>query len=168
MKYLFTFISFTLLIQSKYLTYKNLKENYSVSYENIWEEKVMEKNTFFFIKENKSDFKTNINLMTQNLSRQPLSLNQYHKITLNQIETNIGKSSILSQRDIKVSNINGKELIYIIPKSVNNEYELKIKQVYFVERNKAFLLTFVSSTRDYDYYLQSANILFKSFKIISD
>lgn len=165
MKYLFTLILFNMLIQDNFLTYNNSKENYSVSYENIWEKKITNSNTIFFLKENKSEFKTNINLLTQDLSKQPLSLNEYHQITLGQIENNIGISSIISKKDTKVSNFNAKELIYVVPASVQNRYELKIKQVYFIEKNKAFLITYVSSVNDFNLYLKSANIFFKEFKI---
>ncbi|WP_405610855.1 hypothetical protein [Polaribacter sp. Asnod1-A03] len=165
MKSLFLLLMFSNCFQSDYLVYNDINNNYSLKYEKIWIKKVIDNNPFFFIKNDKSKFRTNVNILVQNLSNNPLNLKEYHEITLNQIENSIGSTNILSKKNTRVGEIEAKELIYKIPKSIQNPHNLKIKQIYFIKENKAVLITYTSISNNFDIYLQSADTFHKKIKV---
>ena len=167
-KYFMKLIISLLLISCSqgYLQYKNSEFNYSLSYKKGWNQQIVQGVTAFFVEKENSLFKTNINIVVQDLSNQPLTLEEYHKITLDQISNNIGLKNIKTQKDIILSDVKAKELVYTIPKSINNPNELKLKQVYLIKNGKAYLITYTSTISNYDKYLKSSNIFFNTFKIL--
>lgn len=114
-----------------------------------------------------ADFKTNINVLVQDLSIQPMNLNEYHQLTLDQIEQATGGNNIENERDITISGHPAKELVYHIPQDINrgNFIGLKIKQAYLIKENKAYLITYTAKTDSFDKDLEKANSVFKSFEI---
>lgn len=144
-------------------------EGFSLSYSS--KEWIFEANKDIFLlfatNQTNADFKTNINILVQDLSMQPMDLNEYHQLTLSQIEQATGKNSIENERDITVSGFPAKELIYHIPQDINkgNYIALKIKQVYFIKSNKAYLITYTAKTEYFDDSLTSANEVFETFKV---
>lgn len=156
--------------QSSFTNYDSPK-GYSFSYEeNYWEIRENENQTFLFNKENlkqKSAFNTNLNIIVQDLSKTPISLDEYHKNTLKQIEQVLGKNAVKSEKQIKISANDGKEITYIMPKDIANQRmeSLKLKQVYFIKKGKAYLITYTSKLDQFDKYLSSAEKVFDTFNV---
>lgn len=114
-----------------------------------------------------ADFRTNVNILVQDLSSQPMGLQDYHTLTLQQIAQALGNGSLQNEKDIKISGIPAKEIIYGIPQNIDNGnfLELKIKQVYLIKDNKAYLITYTSKPHDFDAFLEAANVVFETFKV---
>jgi len=156
--------------QDSYTNYDSPK-GYSFSYiDTDWEVKENQNQTFLFNKQElkqKSTFNTNLNIIVQDLSNTPLSLEDYHTNTLNQVEQVFGKDAIKSEKGIEISGNKGKELVYIMPKDIANQRmeSLKLKQVYFIEKGKAYLITYTSTLKKFSNHLSSAEKVFETFTI---
>jgi hypothetical protein len=154
--------------QGSYTNYDSPK-GYSFLFEgNDWEVRENQNQTFLFNKQNlkeKSAFNTNLNIIVQDLSKTPVNLDEYHTNTLKQVEQVLGKNAIKSEKEIKISGNKGKEIIYVMPKDISSQRmeALKLKQVYFIEKDKAYLITYTSKIDEFDKYLSSAEKMFETF-----
>ena len=125
--------------------------------------------TFFLSpKENEKDqFQENVNTMVQDLSSQPLTLEDYTNLTKQQIIQAFGSSAIVSIKDLNFAGHQAKEMVYNMPKNLmQGRYQnLKLRQVWFIKDNKAYLLTYTAEASKYDSYLETAKGIFDSFNL---
>lgn len=155
-------------VKNQIVTHKSSK-GYTFSFSN--KEWTLEDNKdiliLFSTNQTTADFKTNINVLVQDLSFQPMSLNEYHQLTLSQIEQGTGGNNIESEREVIVSGNPAIELIYNIPKDLSRgqNISLKIKQVYTIKDNKAYLVTYTTKPNEFNDYLTSVDNIFNSFII---
>jgi hypothetical protein len=153
--------------------YKNFEKGYSFSYSAKWEKKLVGGREIFFLNPKKgeeSSFRTNINIMIQDLSRDPMNLGSYHELTKNQIEEALSFNTISSEKNIVVSGFPAKEIIYSIPQDISKgrHLDLKLKQVYFIKDNFAYLITYTALKNEFDKYSASANTVFSTFKVVKN
>ena len=175
MKYiilLFSLISLTSCSQETLSDYKSIKGGFSFSYNNLWEKQLIQNQPVFLTKGDKEDgtnFRNNLNVIVQDLSQSPMSLDDYHKLTLQQMRQALGKNTVESDKSIILDGVNAKELIYTIPKDISkrNFISLKLKQIYLIKNNKAYLITYTAKTKDFKKYLKSANTFFETFKLLN-
>lgn len=144
-------------------TYFDNINHFSISYPESWtKEKANGSIAFLSAKESSNDmFCENVNLMLQDLSQQPLTLEQYTNVTKKQVVDNLGVSAILSIKDITLSGQQAKEFIY------NMDYQgrkLKMKQYWFVKDNLAYLFTYTAEPSQFDRYESIATKIVTSFK----
>ena len=157
--------------QESDISYKS-KKGYHFSYSNKeWKIEELKEygslTVLLNLLEEKSNFISNINIAVQDLSSMSINLEEYHNLTIKQIEQVLGKDAIQSDKNIKISDISGKEIIYTMPKNLENGnlINLKLKQVYFIKNNKAYLITYTAKVKDFETYLKSANKVFETFKV---
>lgn len=154
--------------QNDLVTHKTNK-GFSISFSNKdWRLEDSKEILLLFSKnQTEPDFKNNINILVQDLSMQPMSLNEYHQLTLDQIEQATGGNNVESENNVTLSGHPAKELVYHIPQDINrgNLIELKIKQVYLIKNNKAYLITYTSKLNEFNDYLTSAEKVFNTFAI---
>ncbi len=145
------------------------QKGYSFHYNsNNWDLKSGQEVTLLVNKEgNKSSFSPNINIMVQDLAAQPISLEEYHRLTLNQMEQALGRNTVQSDKEVRISGNLAKEIVYTMPQNINmaDTPELKLKQVYFIKNNKAYLITYTAKMDDFATLLNSANEVFETFKV---
>lgn len=134
-------------------------DEYTVSYPNTWEFDVSgQHGTRFFIfsqLENKEDdFRENINLIIQDLSANAMDLDEFTKISTNQVKEIFPDGIIIVSSREK-----NKEKVFhkMIYTGNQSGFNLKFKQYYWIENKKAFVLTFTSVLTK-----------FESFKLISE
>lgn len=152
---------------------QNLNEHkskdYSLSYsDEMWKFEKANNQEIFFVKvEKETTFNSNVNLLVQDLSQNPMNLEDYHKLTLQQMQRALGQNTVKSNKDVTISGLKAKELIYTIPMdaSKGSFLELKLKQVYLIKDNKAYLITYTAKNNDFEKYLKSANKFFETFKL---
>jgi len=113
-------------------------------------------------------FQENVNVMIQDLSNQPMTLEEYTTLTKQQITQALGSTAIISVNDINFAGQNAIEMIYGMPKNskVNRNFNLKLWQIWFVKDNKAYLFTYTAEQVEYDNYLDVAKQTIDSFKLI--
>ena len=173
MKYitiLLCLVGLTSCSQEKLTEYKTTKGGFSFSYNELWEKKLVNNQPIFLTKGDKKDktnFRNNLNVIVQDLSQNPMSLDDYHKLTLKQMQQALGRNTVKSDKNITIDGLKAKELIYTIPQDISkgNFLELKLKQVYLMKDNKAYLITYTAKSNDFDKYLKSANKFFETFKL---
>ncbi len=89
-------------------------KNFEMLYPASWA-KQEKSNAIFFLtpKENEKDlFQENVNLMLQDLSQQPMSIEQYTELTKKQVIDNFGTSAIVSLKNTTIAGQQAKEFIY--------------------------------------------------------
>lgn len=151
-------------ILMNWLNHTDTVLNFSIKYPETWT-KQPNPNIMVFLspKEGVMDmFQENVNVILQDLSRQPMSLEQYTAITKKQVVDNFGASSILSIKDIIIAGEHAKELTY------NMNYQgkkLKVKQSWLLKGNSAYLLTYTAEPEQYVKYESLAMEMIQSFKI---
>lgn len=150
--------------------YKNLENGYSFSYSTEWEQQSVNGQIVFFLKQKKnakSSFKNNINILIQDLSKNPMNLESYHRLTKDQIKQALSLNTVESESSISVSGFLAKEIIYSIPQDLakGRYVDLKLKQVYFIKNNTAYLITYTALKGEFEEYLRSANMVFNTYKV---
>lgn len=149
---------------------KYTAESYEICYPETWSKQI-ESNMALFLspKKDKEDmFQENVNVMIQDLSNQPMTLEEYTTLTKQQITQALGSTAIISVNDINFAGQNAIEMIYGMPKNskVNRNFNLKLWQIWFVKDNKAYLFTYTAEQVEYDNYLDVAKQTIDSFKLI--
>lgn len=138
-------------------------KNYEMLYPSSWA-KQEKSNAIFFLspKENEKDmFQENVNLMLQDLSQQPMSLEQYTELTKKQVTDNFGAAAIVSLKNITIAGQQAKEFVY------NMNYQgrsLKLKQYWLIKGNVAYLFSYTAEPSKYEKYETIVTEMIKSFK----
>ena len=138
------------------------KDDYSVNYPVHLELDVSGQDGTSFIlktqKEGDNDFFIeNINLVITDAKK--TSFNDL----VNKAKTDIG--SVADIVEGKSLDINGKNCFKMTFKLTQNNIDFTVVQHYFLENQKAYLLTFTSETSKFKKYFDEINKVFSSFKI---
>ena len=143
------------------------EKNYHIDYPANWDLDQSRAGAEFFIfskltgEEDK--LKENINLIIQDLSGHNIKdLDAFVTLSENQVKTILKGVKILSSERVKSENSEFQKLLYSGEMGV---YNLTFLQYYWVENNKAYVLTFTSETTQYDQYKDLALQILDSFKI---
>ena len=152
------FVNYSQTIRKEYS-----ENNFKLKHPNTWT--INTNNGALFFTSPKLDandkFQENINLMLQDLSKKPMTLEQYTELTKKQVIDNLGASIIVSLNNILIAGQQGKEFVY------NMTYKgksLKIKQYWFIINNTAYLFSFTAESSQYNKYESIATEMIKSFK----
>lgn len=136
--------------------------HYKLKYPDKWTKQAMPNGIAFLSpKENEKDmFQENVNMILQDLSQQPMNLEQYTELSKKQITENFGASALVSMKATTLAGQEAKELVY------NMNYQgrkLKLKQYWFIKGNTAYLFTYTAEPSQYDKYEKTATELIRSF-----
>lgn len=103
-------------------------------------------------------FRNNINLIVQDLAGQNIDLAKYLEISTGQIKTMIASSNILSSKTEKSCH----KIVYT---GMYGDYNLKWMQYYWVQNDKAYVLTFTADKNSFDTTVSVASQQMDSFII---
>lgn len=173
MKMLNTLLAFIMIIGSSSCSQEKMDKHtdskYEISYPERWIKQQKGTTTFFLSpKENEKDlFQENVNVMVQDLSSQQMTLEDYTNLTKQQVTQAFGSSAIVSVKDLNFAGQQAKEMVYNMPKNPmqGRNLNLKLRQVWFIKGNNAYLLTYTAQSSEYDNYLETAKGIFDSFKL---
>ncbi|MBT1688451.1 hypothetical protein [Dawidia soli] len=158
------FVSFLLLAtpQTKFLTYTNPMNKFNMRYPERWQNQAgMNAVAFLSPKENEQDaFQENVNLMLQDLTQQPMNIDQYTELTRQQVVQFAGNDAIVSLKDATIGGQPCKEFVF---KMAYDGRNLKLKQYWFIKEQTAYLFTYTAETTQYANYENVATNLMKSF-----
>lgn len=164
---LLLFVSTALFAQEKWQTLE--KDNYSINYPNDWvssDQKPQPSVQFLLSAPESSQkddlFRESINMVTESLGGQTLTIDAYIKISLDQITAQIPSAKVKSRTDVKLGEEDAKEVVWSA--DFGNGMVLQFKQVYVINNGTAYVLTFSSTTSEYDLYNETANKTISSFK----
>lgn len=161
------FISTSLFAQKNWETLE--QDNYAISYPKDWissDQKPQPSMQFLLLTDEKSQnedqFRENINLTTEDLGGTTFSLEEYAKISLDQITSQIPTAEVLSNDPTKIDNWEARTVVWRA--DFGNNMILQFKQVFLINGGQAYVLTFSSTKAEYDEYIKVGDNILNSFK----
>jgi hypothetical protein len=148
-----------------WLNYSDSELGFSIKYPDNW---VQESNSnivvFLSPKKNVMDlFQENVNVISQDLSKQPMTMEQYTELTKRQVVDNFGESAIISLGDVRITRELAKEFVY------NMNYQgmkLRVKQYWIIKNKMVYLFTYTAESEQYDLYENVAMEMIESFRCL--
>ncbi len=107
-------------------------------------------------------FRENINLIIQDLSGQGMSLDKYVDISENQIETMITEGHLIESKRLSDDNKAFQRMIYT---GKQGQFTLKWQNLFWIEDEKAYVLTLTCEENQYDKYVSIGETIMKTFVI---
>jgi len=148
------------------------KDNYTIDYDAAWEANgdQSQPGVQFMIMSNpstqaKDGFRENINLASESLQGQVLNASEYLNLALEQIKAQIPTAKVISSKTLDLNGIEANETVWSA--DFGNNMILKFKQVAMVRGGNGYVLTFSSSTAEYEEHIKSADLMMKSFKFVN-
>lgn len=128
--------------------------DYSIRYPATWDmDNSRQMGTTFIIfspVESETDqFKENVNLLEQNLAGKNIDLDQYTKITEEQVKTLLTNSALLESKRVKKGNKECQHFVYTADQGV---LHMRFEQYCWIINDTAYILTFTceqSKAKDY-------------------
>lgn len=105
-------------------------------------------------------FRENVNLLIQDLSGYDLDLDQFAKLSEDQVTTMITNSTLIESKRIKTGPEAYHRMVYT---GDQGTYHLKFVQYYWVMNEKAFVLTFTCEQDKYEINKETGNAIMNSF-----
>ncbi|WP_128894877.1 DcrB-related protein [Longirhabdus pacifica] len=93
------------------------------------------------------DFATNVNVLSEEIP-EGMTLEDYNQLSFESL-AGLKDYNQISSSDVTVNEITGKEVVYTY---TYNNYNLQIKQVFYVEENIAYVITFSTTEEVYSSY----------------
>ncbi|MCX6742050.1 MAG: PsbP-related protein [Candidatus Pacearchaeota archaeon] len=154
--------------ETNFLTYDNSAYGIRITYPSNWEKE--EKSTgmviveFFSPKESVSDAITeNLNVVIEDLSAQPMTLNEYTNLSIKNIKLYFTDVNMI---DSSATTLGGNSAHKVVYTANMGQYNGKFMQVYTIRNNKAYVITYTAQPSTYSYYLDIINQMINSFEII--
>ncbi|MEY2924312.1 MAG: hypothetical protein RLZZ337_860 [Bacteroidota bacterium] len=143
------------------------EKNYSIQYPDNWElnQSGQLGTSFILFSELSSDtdrFKENVNLIIQDLAGYNIDLNGYVEISESQIKTMITDGNIILSNRIKQNKTEYHKIIYTGKQGIFN---LKFEQLYWIQNDKAYVLTFTCEATEFNNFMAIGERILNSFEI---
>ncbi|HET6513110.1 MAG TPA: hypothetical protein VFH43_13030 [Candidatus Kapabacteria bacterium] len=161
-------LSLSLLLDLTWLTHTDELAQYTIAYPETWEKTMTEGYVTFLTaaKDSNDTFRENVNVLIQDLTQQPTSMEQYTQITKDWILETGGPEGLISETNIQLSGLPAKEVMYKLPATAFDFTEpLLFYQVWIITPEKAFLLTYSGTIAEFDIHLENAKKTIHSFKL---
>ena len=141
------------------------KDAYRISYPDHWEADASGRmGTAFIIfsplSSPQDQFRENVNLLIQDLSGMDLDLNKYATLSINQIHSMITDSKIVSSERVVDEHSRFHKMVYSGKQGI---YQLIFEQYYWVENNKAYVLTLTCEEDQFDFFKETGEKILDSF-----
>lgn len=108
-------------------------------------------------------FRTNVNLVVQDLKKQPMNLVEFTSYSINQITTMMPTSKvILNKQESRGTGLNYQRVIFTASQS---GLALQFQQVYWIIDSQAYVLTFTTKEAEFKSYSDLRSKIFNSFML---
>ena len=110
-------------------------------------------------------FKENINIVVQDISASPMTLEEYSKVAVDQMKLVFGKN--MEIKELSNTTVNGlpaKKLVFV---GKGPQAELKYMSVWAMDNSTVYQLTYLAVASQYDKYLWKILAMINSFKRVS-
>jgi eukaryotic-like serine/threonine-protein kinase len=146
-----------------WLTYANKTYNYSVDYPQDWVKSSISGGVAFLSPRDgpNDDFQENVNILIQDLSDHPMTLEQYTTISRNRLIQNFGDSAIITMHPGMLAGQKAEVAVY---KFNYQSRALKIKQYFLVKTDQAFVVTYTAVPDQFARYDSTAMRIINSFR----
>lgn len=139
--------------------------SYSIKYPSHWElNESGEMGTSLIIlsplESEKDTFRENVNLLIQDLTGLDIDLDQYTKISEDQMKSMFTNYTLIENKRINKNNDEFHKVIYVVD---NGFYLLQFEQYFRVSDDKAYVLTFTSEKEKFETYRVTGEKILNSF-----
>tara|TARA_B100000809_G_scaffold104252_1_gene102796 strand:- start:6179 stop:6730 length:552 start_codon:yes stop_codon:yes gene_type:complete len=143
------------------------ENNYSIKHPSYWElNKSGQLGTSFILfspaSSEEDQFKENVNLLIQDLTDLHFNLDEYVQLSLNQIKEIATDAKSIESEKVPSGNSNYQKVIYT---ANQGDFLLKFEQYYWVQNNKAYVLTLTCEKDQFDAFKMTGEKILNSFKI---
>lgn len=153
--------------ETKFLSYNNSTYGFQIGYPANW--KVVQGFmgsvvAFASPLENANDkFSENLNLIIQDLTPYPgMSLEKYEEITLNQLRNIITDYKLVYKGNSALADRPSRTIVFTGRQGI---FQLKFMQVYMINDNRAYVITFGAEETEFTRYEDTAKRMISSFQI---
>jgi len=151
----------------RFKRYKNNRNNFSIKYPASW---ALEENIngaaviFYSPQENDLDyFKENVNVVVQDISRNPLNLKEYSELAIEQMEVVFEENLIiLDSAPAFIADQAGYKFVFI---GKGPETDYKYMSVWTIDGLTAYQVTYTALASQYERHLSNAKRMIRSFRI---
>jgi hypothetical protein len=105
-------------------------------------------------------FRENVNLLTQNLTGLNIDMDAFVKISEEQVKSMFKEGKIYESKRVKNK---GKSFHKLLYSGSQGSFLFKIQQYYWVENEKAYVLTFTCEAAAFDSYIETGDKIMNSF-----
>ncbi len=145
-------------------SYSNPNFGFKVNYPTDWqfkefEDQLLGKGVYFTSTD--EYVAENIVIQIQDLSSQPMTLEEYNELSLNQAPQLVEEFELNSESDYTISGYDAKRIIYT---GIQNELNMKWMTTYTIKDNNAYVIAYTGLTDSYDSYIPIANQIINSFQ----
>ncbi len=157
-------------IQSNFQTYENKPQGFSIQFPKdwIWNEQGNGQSPLVtFMQPHSTDgFKSNVNVMVQNLPQKLQTLEAYSQFSVAQIQQSNNYNSFLESKPIMLHGKYAYQVLY----NGNNDAagfpsNVRFLQVWLVENAKAYLITYTAELNQFKNNFSIAKKMVQSFKL---
>lgn len=145
-------------------------DNYSIQYPKDWtssDQKPQPSVQFLLLSDESSlsedNFRENINMTIENLKGKSISIDEYVKISIDQISAQIPNAKIITNESTKIDGNDAKEVIWSA--DFGNNMVLKFKQILLINSDSAYILTYSSTVTEFSKYEDIGDKILQSFKL---
>ena len=154
----------------KLITYQNRQDGIKIKYPENWERQDIHNpvtgEVAVFIPPEESDSaqsRTQIIIRIENLSKQPMSLDEYTNSSIFEIKKFLNHAKIVESQPTTLAELPAHLLIY---SGLNQPYNLPTNlEVWTLKNNKAYIITYTSTSAKYEQFLEIAKEMIKSLEI---
>ncbi len=153
--------------ETKFIEYKHPSGFFEIAYPPDWtliENEGGAAAIFYSPKENELDiFKENVNIVVQDLSKNPMPLEQYTKTAIHQMKV-VFKTGmeIIESTPTRLGGLNAHKFVFM---GTGPDGDLKFMSIWTIKGQTAFQFTYTGMKSDWDKYKRAADKMASSFKI---
>lgn len=148
-----------------WIEYVDKASNYKVSYPEGWTQQKNEGLVAFMApKESEADkFQENVNIIVQDISKSPMTLAEFTKLSMEQYVAMQDAVEILTQADTKLAGLPAHTITLTLDYGGTL---LKLKQIWLVKKDTAIILTYTAHHTQYTAYEANADKIMGSFEFL--
>lgn len=159
--------AWNLFNEKKYIQYKHPSGFFEIAYPPEWtmiENEGGAAAIFYSPMENELDiFKENVNIVIQDISKNPMPLDQYTKRAIFQVKA-VFKTGmeVVESTPVTLGGVPGHKFVFM---GTGPEGNLKFMSMWAIKGETVFQFTYTGMKSDWDEYKKVADKMFRSFKI---
>jgi len=151
----------------RFKSYRNSEYGFSIKYPATWSYEENKNDTvvlFYSPQENDLDyFKENVNVVVQDISKNPKNIKDYSKRAIEQMEAVFKENMIIIESEpIFFADRSGYKLVFV---GKGPETDLQYKSVWTIDGLKAYQVTYTSLVTQYERYISKVQRMLRSFRI---
>ncbi len=108
-------------------------------------------------------FRENLNIILQDLSDNPMTLDEYTALSLKQAEQLLTDFKLIESNAAALAGNPAHKIIYT---ATQGQYNLKVMQSYTIKNDVVYLLTYTAEVDGYQISLETAQQIIDSFRIV--